>query len=469
MAVFDQAGPVWAFLEGLFDTFAPARLGHVEDQQAVRLQGDEYLLEQPPQRPLRVTPVEEIIEHFPQSRDRSTRRCLKFQEGRDVEGRFRDSLPSNLDHGWRQVHGDHLIACLGECFCPDAAAAAQVHYEAIVDAVLSEQVQEVGGRTSGEIAEAGVVDVGEIVLVGVGVWHNQPSFWARRGLFYLARRNQKMQWRHQWSERPPRPKVHWLSAERQQDILAKMTKEIAKSPILSGFGLQVRFLRGRFYVELPLPSGNVVWGRITPVANELLLEHEWRSWNEIARGTPQKLIKTIAGDTRGTFHGLGSLDSSLRKAGQGLTRLAMKIKDNTFVYGESGEGCSVQEALFHYFGLPIEIIAQPRLWYSYHRTPHIAEGSKDRTRVLVRFSAFSLSGSFGGTCLYAQRDGELGVLPDQAEREQEHRLGGSMAGEEEVEGVVDHKANQLSSSSLIAFMHSSTDRASRTPTHSLPV
>ena len=220
-----------------------------------------------------------------------------------------------------------------------------------------------------------------------------------------------MQWRHQWSERPPRPKVHRLSAERQQDILAKMTKEIAKSPILSGFGLQVRFLRGRFYVERPLPSGIHVWGRITPVADGLLLEHEWRSWNEIARGTPQKLIKAIAGDTRGTFHGLGSLDSSLRKVGQGLTRLPMKIKDNKFVYSESGEGCSVQEALFHYFGLPIEIIVQPKLWYSYHRTPHIAEGSKDRTRVLVRFSAFSLSGSFGGTCLYAQRDGNWGCYP----------------------------------------------------------
>ena len=32
------------------------------------------------------------------------------------------------------------------------------------------------------------------------------------------------------------------------------------------------------------------------------------------------------------------------------------------------------------------------------------EFSKDRTRVLVRFSAASLSGTFGGTCLYAKRD-----------------------------------------------------------------
>ena len=82
-----------------------------------------------------------------------------------------------------------------------------------------------------------------------------------------------------------------------------------------------------------------------------------------------------------------------------------------FVYSETGEGCTVQEALFHYFGLPFEVIAQPALWYSYHRTPHIVECAKDRTRVLVRFSAVSLSGSFDGTCLYVQRDGSWGAYP----------------------------------------------------------
>jgi hypothetical protein len=222
---------------------------------------------------------------------------------------------------------------------------------------------------------------------------------------------QKMQWRRSFSTRPPRPKVHRLSADTQEEILAKMTWEIADSPILSGFGLQVRFLRGRFYVERPLSSGNVVWGRITPVADEFLLEHEWRSWAKIAEGSPQKLIKVIAGDSQGTFHGLGFLDGSLRKAGQGLTRLPMEIKGGKFVYADSGEGCSVQEVLFHYYGLPIEVIAQPKLWYSYHRTPHIAECSEDRTRVLVRFSAESLRGSFGGTCLYAQRDGSWACYP----------------------------------------------------------
>lgn len=220
-----------------------------------------------------------------------------------------------------------------------------------------------------------------------------------------------MGWKRDWSPRPARPKVAKLSAEIQQKSLANMSREIANSPVLSGFGLQVRFLRGRFYVERSLPTGVQVWGRITPVADEFLLEHQWRSWSKVAEGSPQELIKVMAGDTKGTFHGLGFLDKSLRKADQGLARLPMEIRDNKFVYTESGKGCSLAEVLFHYFGLPIEVIAQPRLWYSYHRTPHIAECSEDRTRVLVRFSAESLRGSFGGTCLYARRNGSWVCSP----------------------------------------------------------
>jgi hypothetical protein len=220
-----------------------------------------------------------------------------------------------------------------------------------------------------------------------------------------------MRWRRNWSARPPRPKVRRLSADEQEKLLAQMAKEIARSPVLSGFGIQVRFLRDRFYVERATPSRVEVWGRITPLVDEMLLEVERRSWNEVARGSAQRLIKVIAGDASGTFHGLGFLDNSLRNPGQGLTRLPMKLEGNKFIYTDTGEGCTVQEALFHFFGLPIGVIAQPVVWYSYHRTPRIVECAKDRTRVLVRFTAASLSGSFGGTCLYAQRNGFWGAYP----------------------------------------------------------
>ena len=196
--------------------------------------------------------------------------------------------------------------------------------------------------------------------------------------------------------------------------MATMTREIASSPVLTGLGLQVRSRRGRFYLERPIDEGDAAgfeaWGRVTPLADssDLLLEQQRRkgSWSEIARGSARKRIETIAGDTKGTFHGLGKLDQALRKAGKGLERLPVERRGTTFVYTGSVEECSAQEALFHEFGLPLHVLVEPSEWYSYHRTPKIVESSEDRSRVLVRFGAMSLSGeSFGGTCLYVRRDG----------------------------------------------------------------
>jgi len=227
-----------------------------------------------------------------------------------------------------------------------------------------------------------------------------------------------MRWRRRnWPEREPRPEARTLLDEEKTTLLATMTKEVAASPVLMGLGLQVRSQRGRFYLERPLgeDSGGVeAWGRITPLADsaDLLLEQEGRkgSWSEIARGSARKFIKTVASDTKGTFHGLGALDKMLRRTGKGLERLQVKREGMTFVYTESGEVCSPQEALFHYFGLPLHVLVEPSEWYSYHRKPMIIEGSEDRSRVLVRFGAMSSSGeSFGGTCLYAYRDGRWGA------------------------------------------------------------
>src|SRR5919202_5143446 len=101
-----------------------------------------------------------------------------------------------------------------------------------------------------------------------------------------------MRWRRNWSARPPRPKVRPLAADEREQLLVKMTREVARSPLLSAFGVRVRSLRGRYYVERPTPSGVEAWGRITPVAEDLLLEVERHSgsWSEVARGSPQKLI-----------------------------------------------------------------------------------------------------------------------------------------------------------------------------------
>lgn len=215
-------------------------------------------------------------------------------------------------------------------------------------------------------------------------------------------------WRSDWS-RPAKPMVERLGTEQQAALLRKLTAEIKRSPLLAGLDVQVRSGRGRFYVERRLDQGPELWARITPLAEggQLLLERERRQnrWYGVARGGAKKLIAAIAGDTVGTFHGLGSIDASLREAGRGIVQLEVKPAGQSFIYVASGSVCTAQEALFHYFGIPLEVLIEPRYWYARHRRPAIVEYSPDRTQVLVRFCSSSLGGEpIVGTCLYIRRD-----------------------------------------------------------------
>lgn len=220
--------------------------------------------------------------------------------------------------------------------------------------------------------------------------------------------------RSDWPERPPRPKVQRLSPERKEAILATLAEGIETSPVLSALSIRASALRGRFYLERlwqePGADPEIeVIGRITPLTkpkHALLLETEYRkgSWTEIARGSARKLIDRVAGDTEGTFHGLGVLHNSIRASEGGTERQAVEMQpDRQFVYTETGRKCSVQEALYHFFEIPIPVVAEPSKWIRYRRSPEIVEMNEDRSRILVRFSAESLSGDrFGGTCLYAR-------------------------------------------------------------------
>jgi hypothetical protein len=239
-----------------------------------------------------------------------------------------------------------------------------------------------------------------------------------------------MRWRQRYDYvRPLRPKARSLKAEEAEQISTRLKAAIGCSPVLSAFDVQVRSLRSRFYLEwgpVDRPERASTYGRITPLEKppgELLLEAPYGrdQWSRVGTGSPGKLIKLVAGDTKGTFHGLGALDKSLRNmAKAGLERLAVAQGGSSkFVYAETGKPCSVQETLYHFFGLPIDVIAQPRGWYSCHRTPQIDQFSEDRTRVLVRFTAMSWSGeSFGGTCLYLKREERWGaytIRPNQSQ------------------------------------------------------
>jgi hypothetical protein len=226
-----------------------------------------------------------------------------------------------------------------------------------------------------------------------------------------------MRWKERYRfARPARPKARSLKADETEKILARLKAAIDGSPILSAFGVQVRNLRGRFYLEWRWdPAGQPEltsnYGRITPLespAGGLLLEAPYgrNQWSRVGTGSPEQVMKLVAGDTKGTFHGLGALDKSLQQAAkEGVERLPMlQCRPGKFVYAETGKRCSVPEVLYHFFGVPCHVIAQPRGLYSLHRKPQIIEFSEDRQRVLVRFTAMSWSGEcFGGTCLYLKR------------------------------------------------------------------
>lgn len=227
-----------------------------------------------------------------------------------------------------------------------------------------------------------------------------------------------MGWKRDWPERSPRPKVKALSKARKDEILSILASGIESSPVLSSLNIRVRALRGRFYIEQLWQNDSdeeleaVVIGRITPLVaprGRLLLEVEKSkgNWHEVKKGFAKTLIEHIANDTKGTFHGLGTLNRSLREAGGGQ-RLAVKMdKEFNFTYKSTGETCSAQEALYHFFDIPISVIAEPSGWYMYHRKPVIAEVSHDRKSVLVRFTSMDRYGSaFGGTCLYTKVHGD---------------------------------------------------------------
>jgi hypothetical protein len=224
-----------------------------------------------------------------------------------------------------------------------------------------------------------------------------------------------MSWKDKWPERVPRPKAAKLSPEKRDAILKGLVREKVKSPVLVALGVEVCARRGRFYLEMDdpeEPGKPFGMARITPLAEDdgatLLLEVERSTWSEVARGGIVKVMNAVSGDREGRFHGLGALDRALRK--RGLERQPLVEDEGRFKYGD-GKKASVQEVLFHHFGVPIPVIAEPSEWYAYHRVPVIIEHDVKRERVLVEFRAFDwMRGEeFGGMCIYAMKDGAWGA------------------------------------------------------------
>ena len=169
---------------------------------------------------------------------------------------------------------------------------------------------------------------------------------------------------------------------------------MAESVVLRELVQTVQLARGRLYFWR---EPDDLMARITPLAlRSMLLEApRGESWTEEKRGQLATVLRVLATDRLGTFHGLGALAQD-----------------------DAADDSPAQVVLHRTVGIPIRVLAEPGDWYAMHRRPVIAEVNDAKDRALVRFVANGASGSFHGTCLYAVRDGEWGcyaVRPNASE------------------------------------------------------
>ena len=125
----------------------------------------------------------------------------------------------------------------------------------------------------------------------------------------------------------------------------------------------------------------------------------------------------------------------LRRSGKGLERLQVKREGMAFVYVESGEVCSPQEALFHYFGLPLH---PRRAFGMVFVSPEANDCRRERGPEpgarAVRDDEL-VGGELRRDVTLCLPGRALGCLPDQAQREPGHCLSRGVAGEAEVAAV----------------------------------
>ena len=211
-----------------------------------------------------------------------------------------------------------------------------------------------------------------------------------------------------------------LGRAKRDRVLAELRDGFAADALLSALEWHVELRRGRFYVE---SRDDACLARITPLAGGvLLLEIEGRaSWREVSRSrSPGVLVACMATDPGGLFHGLGELHETLGDLGSARREMVCADDDPSAWYfldePPSRGQASVPEVLYHAFGVPVPVLAQPEEWYARKRSPAIVE--HDDNGVLVEFTARSWSGdTFGGRCLYERRPGGWGafvVKPNQS-------------------------------------------------------
>ena len=66
----------------------------------------------------------------------------------------------------RYIDAQHRVSTLAEFARPDPAAAAGIHHQTVSHPVLPQQAQQAGRGIAGKAGKTGIVDVGQIAIIG---------------------------------------------------------------------------------------------------------------------------------------------------------------------------------------------------------------------------------------------------------------------------------------------------------------
>src|SRR5262249_3920977 len=92
-------------------------------------------------------------------------------------------LPGQREHRLRDIDTEYLVACAKQLPRPDAAAAAEIDHQPVRDSAFSQHPENGWGSSRGEIAEADIVDVRQILVIG----RHHVHFLAARAGWGLAK------------------------------------------------------------------------------------------------------------------------------------------------------------------------------------------------------------------------------------------------------------------------------------------
>jgi hypothetical protein len=133
---------------------------------------DEQLRER---RPVRAR-IARVAERLADRRHADARRQRRVDQQGAPELGARRTAAGDGEQLLRDVDPEHVVAGRGERLRGDAAPAPEVDHAAAVEARAGQAIDEEGGRHPREVAEGGVVHVGEIAAVegpGIARHHGQ--------------------------------------------------------------------------------------------------------------------------------------------------------------------------------------------------------------------------------------------------------------------------------------------------------